>query len=250
MAAIDGSKSIAYKHKQSKIAHLDNMMGMRAVIAGKSMSGKGVVAQSMILKQFRGCWERIYVMSPTVFQDRSTWAPVEDYLKNVLRIDLKKEPAFFDTWDPGVIQKTIDDHAKVVKYQKERGNKQIAGILWIIDDFADSPEIVHAKGNNILNKMFISGRHQQVSCICIVQALSLVSTTIRKNCTCVLFFRATAKEAQFIEDEYRPSEVSREDFRHIFEECTREKFSFLMMDLRRPVEETFWKRFEYQIKLE
>jgi hypothetical protein len=77
-----------------------------------------------------------------------------------------------------------------------------------------------------------------------------VSTTIRKNCTCVLFFRATAKEAQFIEDEYRPSEVSREDFRHIFEECTREKFSFLMMDFRRPVDETFWKRFEYQIKLE
>ena len=250
MAAIDGSKSIAYKHKQSKISHLDNMMGMRAVIAGKSMSGKGIVAQSMILKQFRGCWERVYVMSPTVFQDRSTWGPVEDYLQNVLRIDLKKEPAFFDTWDPGVIQKTIDDHAKVVKYQKERGNKQIAGILWIIDDFADSPEIVHARGNNILNKMFISGRHQQVSCICIVQALSLVSTTIRKNCTCVLFFRATAKEAQFIEDEYRPSEVSRDDFRHIFEECTREKFSFLMMDLRRPVEEMFWKRFEYQIKLE
>jgi hypothetical protein len=43
---------------------LDNMMGMRACITGKSMSGKGVVAQSMILNQFRGCWERIYVMSP------------------------------------------------------------------------------------------------------------------------------------------------------------------------------------------
>jgi hypothetical protein len=48
MAAIDGSKSIAYNHKQSKIPHLDYMMGMRACITGKSMSGKGVVAQSMI----------------------------------------------------------------------------------------------------------------------------------------------------------------------------------------------------------
>jgi hypothetical protein len=35
MAAIDGSKSIAYRHRQSKIRHLDGMMGMRAVIAGK-----------------------------------------------------------------------------------------------------------------------------------------------------------------------------------------------------------------------
>ena len=54
MAAIDGSKSIAYKHKQSKIAHLDNMMGMRACITGKSMSGKGVVAQSNDFKTIQG----------------------------------------------------------------------------------------------------------------------------------------------------------------------------------------------------
>jgi hypothetical protein len=250
MAAIDGSKSIAYQHRQSKIKHLDNMMGMRAVVAGKSMSGKGVVVQSMILRQFRGCFERVYVMSPTVFQDRSTWDPIRLFLQNDLKIDLKKEPAFFDTWNPEIIQKTIDDHAKVVKFQKERGDKLISGILWIIDDFADSPEIMHKQGNSILNKMFISGRHQQVSCICIVQALSLVSTTIRKNCTCALFFRATAKEAQFIEEEYRPSEIDRETWRHIFEECTKEKYSFMMVDFRRLVEEMFWKRFEFQIKLE
>ena len=109
----------------------------------------------------------------------------------------------------------------------EGAGKQTADILWILDDFAGSPEIVHARGNNILNKMFISGCHQQVSCICIVQALSLVSTTIRKNLTCALLFKATAKETQFIEDEYRPHEVSRDDFRQLFEECTKEKYSFL-----------------------
>ena len=81
-------------------------------------------------------------------------------------------------------------------------------------------------------------------------SLSLVSNTIRKKCTSVLCFKATAKEAQFIEDEYRPHEISRDDFRQIFEECTKEKYSFLMMDFRRPVEEMFFKRFEYQIKLE
>ena len=48
IAATDASKSIAYQHKQSKIPHLDNMMGMRAIISGKSMIGKGVVAKSMI----------------------------------------------------------------------------------------------------------------------------------------------------------------------------------------------------------
>ena len=68
--------------------------------------------------------------------------------------------------------------------------------------------------------------------------------------TCALFFKATAKESQFIEDEYRPHEVSRDDFRQVFEECTNEKYSFLMMDFRRPVEEMFFKGFEYKIQLQ
>ena len=128
-------------------------------------------------------------MNPTCQIDRSSWGPVEDYLTNDLQIDLKKEPAFFTERDPSIIQKTIDDHAKVVKWQKEKGYKQISGILWLIDDFADDPSIAHARGNNILNKMFISGRHQQVSCICIVQALSLVLTTSRKISLALIFSR-------------------------------------------------------------
>ena len=123
-------------------------MGMRAIISGKSMRGKGVVVQSMIWKQFHNVWSHTYVCVSTVFQDRSTWGPVEDYLTNDLRIDLKKEPALFDTFDPAVVQKIIDDNSKVVKWQKEKGHsKQIAGILWIFDDITDSPEIIHARGD-------------------------------------------------------------------------------------------------------
>ena len=106
------------------------------------------------------------MMSPTCKIDKSTWGSVEDYIQNILRVDLKKEPAFYTEQDPAIILKMIDDHAKVVKWQKEKNHKQIASIFWIIDDFADSPEIIHARENNILNKMFISGRHQQVSCLC------------------------------------------------------------------------------------
>ena len=94
MSAIDASKSIAYTHKQSKVPHLNNMMGMRAIISGKSMSGKGVVAQSMILKQFRGAWERIYVMSPTCKIDQSTWGPVSEYIQNSLGVIFKRSPVF------------------------------------------------------------------------------------------------------------------------------------------------------------
>ena len=105
MAAIDASKSIAYGHKQSKISHLNNMMGMRSCTSGRSLSGKGVVAQSMISKQFRGCWERIYVMSPTCKIDQSTWGRFQIIFRMIWGGDLKKEPAFYTEWDPAVIQK-------------------------------------------------------------------------------------------------------------------------------------------------
>ena len=82
----------------------------------------------------------------------------------------------------------------------------------------------------------------------LVQKLSLVSTTIRANLTCALFFQSTAKEAKFIEDEYRPSGVDRELFRQVFEECVQEPYSFMMLDFRKPVGEMFWKRFEFPIK--
>ena len=52
--------------------------------------------QNMILKHFRGCWERIYVFSPTAVLDKSTWDPVRKHLQEDLGIDLVKEPAFFE----------------------------------------------------------------------------------------------------------------------------------------------------------
>ena len=80
-------------------------------------------------------------MSPTCKIDQSTWGPISEYIQYDLGVDLKKEPAFYTDWDPAIIQKTGDDHAKVVKWQKENKghSKQISGILWVIDDFADDP---------------------------------------------------------------------------------------------------------------
>ena len=57
--------------------------------------------QNMILKHFRGCWERVYVFSPTAVLDKMTWDPVKKHLQEDLGIDLVKEPAFFEEWDDG-----------------------------------------------------------------------------------------------------------------------------------------------------
>ena len=90
----------------------------------------------MILKHFRGCWERIYIFSPTAVLDKSTWGPVREHLQQDLGIDLSKEPAFFEEWDDGAtLDQLVKKHSEVVRKQKERGDKQIFGALFVIDDW-------------------------------------------------------------------------------------------------------------------
>ena len=151
--------------------------------------------------------------------------PIEEYIQNDLKVDLKKESAFFTEWDPSIVQKTIDDHSKVVKWQMEKGYKQISGIPWIIDDYAESSEILHARGNNLQQNLHF-GKTQPGE-LYVHRSGPLVSEyNNSQKLTCALFYPATAKESQFIEDEYRPHEVSRDDFRQFFEECAKEKYSF------------------------
>ena len=65
VAAIVTEKSIAYKHKQTPFLQLDSVLPLRRILAGPSGARKGVAMQTMLPKHFRGCWERIYVFSPT-----------------------------------------------------------------------------------------------------------------------------------------------------------------------------------------
>ena len=243
-AKIDASKVKHYKRYQSKIPHLSEMMGMRLGVVGASQSGKGIACQQMILKLFRGCYSRVHIMAPTAKKDKQTWGPVEQYAQNVLKQDISKEPVLYDQWDPAVIEKTVADHAKVVAHQRERGDTKIYSILWVIDDYGDDPAIMHRQGGSILNKLAISGRHDFTDLWCIVQKLSLTAPTIRTQLTCGVFFAATAKETQFICDEFCPNGMDKETFKHIYAECTKEKYSFMMMDFRRPIEDRFWLRFE------
>ena len=61
--------------KQSKYDHVGKLP-MRAVVLGPSGSGKTILLQNMILDIYRGCFERIYIMSPSIDVDHS-WVPVK-----------------------------------------------------------------------------------------------------------------------------------------------------------------------------
>ena len=64
-----------FKSKQSKYEHAGKLP-MRAVVLGPSGSGKTVLLQNMILDIYKGCFERIFIFSPSINVDM-TWGPVK-----------------------------------------------------------------------------------------------------------------------------------------------------------------------------
>ena len=75
---IEPIKVKEYEVKQSKY-HQCGKLPIRSILLAPSGSGKTVLLQNMILDIYKGCFERIYVFSPSVSID-STWAPVREYL--------------------------------------------------------------------------------------------------------------------------------------------------------------------------
>ena len=154
--------------KGSKHEHLPPTP-LRGLILGPGGSGKTLCLVSMIVDFYRGAWERIYIFSPSIHID-SAWSPVKDYIENELKVDGGKEPFFFDTWDPEVFNEIVDTQKRVIEESKKQKIKQLYGILIVVDDFADSPNVVHsnsgaASGGSMLNTLFIRGRHMMISTI-------------------------------------------------------------------------------------
>ena len=225
---------------------LDGVLPLRWIAAGPSGAGKGVTMQNLILKHFRGCWERIYVFSPTAILDKSTWDPVRKYIKEDLNVDTKKEPAFFTEFESSVVEAIVKKHSDVVQKQKDRGDRILFGCLVIVDDFGDDASVLHKGGGSVLNRLFLSGRHHAISTIVAVQKITLVSSPIRVNATGLLAFKVrNQKEYESIENEVTAL-VDRHTFRAIWDEATAEPYSFLFIRLNATsLNTTFMKRFEH-----
>ena len=132
-----------YTFKQPTFKHLPPVP-IRGALVGGSGSGKSRCLVSLILHQYRRCFDRIFVFSPSVHIDM-TWQPVKRYVSDVLKVDTSKEPAFFNEWNPADLDKIVDDQYKLIEFQKKQKHKRLLLILVVIDDFADRPDLMHSQ---------------------------------------------------------------------------------------------------------
>lgn len=124
-----------YEFKQSPYPQCDKLP-FRSIIVSASQGGKGILIQNLVLKFYRGCFERIYIVSPTAHIDEA-YREVIKYIQRELKVDNNKEQFLFDESNPEALARIIDTQHKVIEYQKKMKMNKLYSCLLIIDDFAE-----------------------------------------------------------------------------------------------------------------
>ncbi|CAE7558183.1 unnamed protein product [Symbiodinium natans] len=119
-----------------------------ATLGLNGQGGKTVLLVSMILEQYRGCFERIYIFSPSVEVD-SAWQPVKDYIRDELGVNTDREQCWWEDWDEGALRKIIADQKRITQKSKELGLKKLYQVLVILDDHADNPAVHRKTGDGL-----------------------------------------------------------------------------------------------------
>jgi stress-induced morphogen len=237
---IEPIKITEYTSKQSKYDVVAKLP-LRDIVLGPSGSGKGILLQNLILNVYRGCYDRIYIFSPSIFVDK-TWSPVIEYIKKDLNVNVEKEKCLFDTFDTDELTHIVETQKKIAEHMKSQNYKRIYQILIVIDDWADDYKASH---NPVLNSLFTKGRHSMISVIVSSQKFRALSNIMRVNAVNLYVFRLrNAGDLEAFVEEVS-AVASKKELLQLYQIATDEPYSFLFVKLNaKKVEDMFYLRFE------
>ena len=155
----------------------------------------------------------------------------------------------WSTWEPQVLEKLIQRHAKVNAHLKQQGKKKGYVICCLVDDFADQGEKVMHSATNVLTSLFVRGRHLGCACWLLTQKNRVVSLICRTNYCWMLIWRLrSAKERDQILEEL-DALLDRRILLKLYETATSEKHSFWYVNLLNEQDAMFYKNFEQKMLL-
>ena len=200
----------------------------------------------MILEQYRGVFEKIYIFSPSVNIDDG-WIPVKKYIEQDVGANTEREQAYNDEWDEAALRSIIQRQRKITKTSKKLEMKKLYQVLIILDDYADSLQL--HKPHGALDTLFIRGRRMQISTWVSSQKLRLISAAVRVNVQFLCCWRLRNQhELDAVIEELSP--LPKDKLRRMYEQATREPYSFLFVYYLKPRNEMFYKRFKERFALE
>ena len=200
------------------------------------------------MKIYRGCFERIYIVSPTAHINEA-YKEVIKYIEKELKIDNKKEQYLFDEYNPEALEHIIDTQHKVIEYQKKNKMNELYSCLLIIGDFAEDKSFM--RYSKILHGLYTKSRHFGLSAITASQKLNALATIVRVNTSSLYIFKLkNIREVEtFIEEQ--SALVDKKTLYEIYNLAVNDQpYSFLFVKLRESdINKTFMIRLEKAIHI-
>ena len=189
------------------------------IFLGPSKSGKTVALISLILEQYRGVFERIYIFSPSINVDDG-WIPVKKCMEEDLGVNVEKDQAYWEDWDEPALRRIIQQQRKITETSKKLEMKKLYQVRIIPDDLADMPQL--HKPNGAPDTLFIRGRHMQISTWVSSQKLKLINAAVRVNQQFLCCWRLRNQRKLDAVVEELSALLPKEQLYRLYEQATRE----------------------------
>lgn len=212
-----------YKIKKDKIFNVPH----KIIAIGRSGSGKSgllvnLYGRGMYYKHdFKG--DNIYIFSVS--------AKTDDKIKALISLkDIPESNIFSDEFNPDELEAVYETIKDNFIEDKEDG-KNPEHCLIILDDLAYSNDLKgYDKKSNIINKVFMNGRHVNTSVYLTTQKASLIGTGVRCNADgCILFGQLTKKELDVIAEDFNHL-PKKQDFTDMYLKNTPTRHDFMVVN--------------------
>ena len=237
-------KVIEYSCKQSKHSVVPKLP-LRGILLAPSGSGKTVLLSNMMLNIYRGCFERIYILSPS---DQS-WEAVKDDQDKVMGVKkTETDKLYFDHYDPDDLQHIIDTQQKVILEMKQRKLIKLFSICILINDFSDDSNF--SRHSKLLHSLFTRGRHNSISTLVSTQKFASIAQIVRINATFLCVYRLrNNKDLESFLDEVSGT-IGRKELLQMYYLATKEDYSFLYCNLMNKIQDMFYINFNQKLSIE
>ena len=89
----------------------------RICTSSPSGAGKSVLLVDMLTRIYAGCFERVFIFSPSVDID-SVWDPMRHYVHKTMGVP-EDEQCFFSEWDEATVSGILETQKAVVAHQQK-----------------------------------------------------------------------------------------------------------------------------------
>jgi hypothetical protein len=161
-----------------------NILNKTVCICARRNSGKSELT-SYIVNEFKDKFSKIYVVCPT--------ESVNHFYEKSKIVDKK---CIFDKLHDDWVNQLIE---KLSKINDNKPKEERTNVLLILDDLVCD---YNTHDSDTLDKLFVRGRHVNISVIVISQYINLISTVIRNNSDYLIVGQQNSKSIGLIYDEF------------------------------------------------